>query len=83
MAMHENDVLHVDGDSLLPRGALVLHRAAVHQPVRGPLEADRMVLGLRPSSAGAGVAAVDDDGTGRGHWQAAAAVAVRVTGAVL
>ena len=77
MAMHENDVLHVDGDGVLPRGALVLHRAAVHQPVRGPLEADRMVLlGLR--------VAVDDDGAGRGQRQvAAAAVAVHVAGPAL
>ena len=79
MAMHEDDVLHVYGDGVLPRGALVLHRAAVHQPVRGPLQADRVVLGLA-----AGVA-VDDDGAGRGHRQAAAAAvaAVHVTGAVL
>ena len=84
MAVHEDDVLHVDGDGVLPRGALVLHRAAVHQPVRRPLQADGAVrLGGRlvPQRRMRRRVAVDDDGARRRQRQLAVAAAVAVSGA--
>ena len=83
MAVHEDDVLHVDGDGVLPRGALVLHRAAVHQPVRRPLQADgavRLAGWLGRQRRVRRRVAVDDDGARRRQRQLAAAAAVAVSG---